>query len=148
MGKVEEIDAAVPRRKFPEFNAGDTVRVEIEVVEGEKRRMQAFQGTVLQRRGSGIRSTFTVRKVTGGVAVERVFPVHAPGLVSVAVVQKGSVRRARLTYLRERKGRAAQVKRHQDQGVTRKQAAAKAAPEPPEVEVAAAAMAEDSGSQS
>lgn len=148
MGRVEEVEAAVPRRKLPDFSPGDTVRVEIEVVEGEKRRMQAFQGTVLQRRGSGPRATFTVRKVSAGVGVERIFPVHAPGIVSVAVVQKGSVRRARLTYLRERKGRAAQVKRHQDQASLRKSAADPMEPESPEVEVGAAVMAEESGSKS
>jgi large subunit ribosomal protein L19 len=147
MGRVDEVEAAVPRRKLPEFGPGDTVRVEIEVVEGEKRRMQAFQGTVLQRRGSGPRETFTVRKVSAGVGVERIFPAHAPGIVSVSVVQKGSVRRARLTYLRGRKGRAAQVKRHQDQTGLRRGAVEEAEPEVPEVEVAAVA-AEESGSKS
>jgi len=111
MVRLEEIEASQPRKGLPDFRAGDTVRVEVEVVEGDKRRIQAFQGTVIQRRGAGPRQTFTVRKISSGVGVERIFPACAPGLVSVEVVHRGTVRRARLGYLRGRKGKAAQVKR-------------------------------------
>ena len=79
MARIEEIEALVPRKKLPAFRAGDTIRVEMEIVEGDKKRVQAFQGTVIQRRGAGTRETFTVRKISAGVGVERIFPTHAPG---------------------------------------------------------------------
>ena len=110
MNMLEELEAGQPRNKLVDFDPGDTIRVEIQVVEGEKKRVQAFQGIVIQRRGSGPRETFTVRKVSGGVGVERIFPAHAPGLVGVKVIKRGKVRRAKLNYLRDRKGKAAQVK--------------------------------------
>ncbi|HID95890.1 MAG TPA: 50S ribosomal protein L19 [Candidatus Latescibacteria bacterium] len=94
---------------IPEFGPGDTVRVHVRVIEGEKERTQIFQGVVLQRRGSGISETFTVRRVSGGVSVERIFPLHSPNLVKIEVVQRGRVRRAKLFYLRELKGKAARI---------------------------------------
>ena len=93
----------------PEFSPGDTVRVHVRVVEGEKERTQVFQGTVLQRKGTGISETFTVRKVSSGVGIERVFPLHSPRLGKIECVRRGKVRRAKLFYLRELKGRAARI---------------------------------------
>jgi large subunit ribosomal protein L19 len=111
MTGIDQVEAQVTRKKLPEFRPGDTVRVEMEIVEGDKKRVQAFQGTVIQRRGAGPRETFTVRKISAGVGVERIFPACAPGLVGVEVVHRGDVRRAKLWYLRGRKGKSAQVKR-------------------------------------
>ena len=98
------------RTDHPAFRAGDTVKVHVKVVEGNKERIQAFQGIVLQRRGSGIEETFTVRKVSDGIGVERVFPFNSPNINKIEVVRLGKVRRAKLFYLRDRKGKAARVK--------------------------------------
>jgi large subunit ribosomal protein L19 len=92
------------------FRAGDTVRVSVRVKEGEKERLQAFEGVVIARRGSGVSETFTVRKISNGVGVERIFPVHSPMLGDVAVVRRGLVRRAKLYYLRNVTGKAARIK--------------------------------------
>lgn len=127
MARIEDIEALVPMKKLPEFRAGDTIRVEMEIVEGDKKRVQAFQGTVIERRGAGTRETFTVRKISSGIGVERIFPTHAPGLVGIEVVQRGDVRRAKLWYLRGRKGKAAQVKRKVETGGKAARAAAAAA---------------------
>jgi large subunit ribosomal protein L19 len=97
------------KRKFPSFAPGDTVKVQVQVVEGEKRRLQAFQGIVIQRNGSGMGTSFTVRKVSGGVGVERIFPLYSPMLSKITVVKRGRVRRAKLFYLRERKGKSARI---------------------------------------
>lgn len=94
-------------KEVPEFSVGDTVRVRVRVVEGDKERIQPFEGVCVAKRGSAASATFTVRKVTGGVGVERVFPVHSPALAGIKVVRKGAVRRAKLYYLRGRKGRRA-----------------------------------------
>jgi len=96
-------------KKIPEFRVGDTVRVHVQVIEGDKVRAQVFQGTVLARSGGGLRETFTVRKVSGGVAVERIFPLHSPGVVKIERTREGNVRRAKLTYMRARKGKAARI---------------------------------------
>jgi large subunit ribosomal protein L19 len=96
-------------KKFPSFAPGDTVKVQVQVVEGEKRRLQAFQGIVIQRNGSGMGTSFTVRKVSGGVGVERIFPLYSPMLSKITVVKRGRVRRAKLFYLRERKGKSARI---------------------------------------
>jgi large subunit ribosomal protein L19 len=93
-----------------DFNPGDTVKVHLKVVEGDKERAQVFQGVVLQRRGQGVDETFTVRKVSGGIGVERIFPLHSPGVVKIEVARRARVRRARLFYLRDRKGKAARLK--------------------------------------
>lgn len=99
------------RDDIPEFGPGDTVKVHIRVIEGEKERIQIFQGTVLQRRGGGISETFTVRRVSAGVGVERIFPLHSPNIARIEVLQRGKVRRAKLFYLRKLKGKAARVAR-------------------------------------
>jgi large subunit ribosomal protein L19 len=98
------------RKKIPSFQVGDTVKVFVKVVEGDKERIQPFEGVVISRRGSSIRETFMVRKVSFGVGVERVFPVHSPAIEKISVVRKGSVRRAKLYYLREKKGKASKIK--------------------------------------
>lgn len=98
------------KKKIPDFNVGDTVRVNTRVKEGDKERLQAFEGAVIARRGSGTRETFTVRKISYSIGVERVFPIHSPLIDSISVVKKGRVRRAKLYYLRERKGKAAKIK--------------------------------------
>ena len=96
-------------KKFPSFAPGDTVKVQVQVVEGEKRRLQAFQGIVIQLGGSGMGTSFTVRKVSGGVGVERIFPLYSPMLSKITVVKRGRVRRAKLFYLRERRGKSARI---------------------------------------
>jgi large subunit ribosomal protein L19 len=98
------------KKKIPSFNVGDTVKVFVKVVEGDKERIQPFEGVVISRRGSSIRETFMVRKVSFGVGVERVFPVHSPAIEKIDVLRKGAVRRAKLYYLREKKGKAAKIK--------------------------------------
>ncbi|MCU0625220.1 MAG: 50S ribosomal protein L19 [Gemmatimonadaceae bacterium] len=97
-------------RTVPPFRAGDTVRVNVRVKEGEKERLQAFEGVVIARRGSGVSETFTVRKISNGIGVERIFPVHSPMLADIAVVRRGRVRRAKLYYLRNVTGKAARIK--------------------------------------
>ncbi len=98
------------RNDIPEFAPGDTVRVSVRVTEGDKQRTQAFQGYVIRRRGSGVSETFTVRKVSGGVGVERIFPLHVPSIQKIEVLRRGRVRRSRLYYLRDLKGKAARIK--------------------------------------
>ena len=98
------------KKDVPEFGVGDTVKVSVNIREGDKERIQMFEGTVIARKGSGISETFTVRRVAYGVGVERVFPIHSPNVKEVAVVRKGRVRRAKLYYLRDRVGKAAKVK--------------------------------------
>jgi large subunit ribosomal protein L19 len=110
MDLVDAIQKEHEKNEFPEFKPGDTVKVHTRVVEGQKERIQIFQGTVLQIRGSGTGKTFTVRKVSGGIGIERIFPYHSPGIAKVEVVRKGRARRAKLFYLRHKKGKAAQVK--------------------------------------
>ncbi len=110
MNTLDALDADSLRDDIPEFRPGDTVKVHVRVVEGNRSRIQVFQGVVIRRQGGGIRETFTVRKVSFGVGVERTFPVHSPVLASIEVVTRGAVRRAKLYYLRDRVGRAAKVK--------------------------------------
>jgi large subunit ribosomal protein L19 len=98
------------KKKVPSFNVGDTVKVFVKVVEGDKERIQPFEGVVIARRGSSIRETFMVRKVSFGIGVERIFPLHSPSVERIDVMRKGSVRRAKLYYLREKKGKAAKIK--------------------------------------
>ncbi|MCF6137085.1 50S ribosomal protein L19 [Pseudalkalibacillus berkeleyi] len=95
---------------LPEFRAGDTVRIDVKVVEGTRERIQVFEGVVIKRRGSGISETFTVRKISYGVGVERAFPVHSPKVAKIEVVRHGKVRRAKLYYLRALRGKAARIK--------------------------------------
>ena len=109
MNPIDRIEAEQLRKGVPVFKPGDTVRVHVRVVEGDKERIQVFEGTVLGRSGGGNRETFTVRKTSYGVGVERMFPLHSPRIDRIEVVARGAVRRAKLYYLRERSGRAARV---------------------------------------
>ena len=114
MQKLDQIDSKSLRDDVPDFRAGDTVKVHVKVVEGARSRIQVFQGVVIGRQGSGVRETFTVRKISFGVGVERTFPVHSPAIDHMEVVTRGDVRRAKLYYLRDRKGKAAKVKEKRD----------------------------------
>jgi large subunit ribosomal protein L19 len=114
MDILDQIAAKRMKESTDEFAVGDTVRVDIRVVEGDRERVQAFQGTVMQRRGSGLSETFTVRKVSSGVGVERIFPLHSPNVSGIRVLRKGKVRRAKLFYLRELKGKAARIAERMD----------------------------------
>jgi large subunit ribosomal protein L19 len=109
MNPIDRIEAEQLRKGVPAFKPGDTVRVHVRVVEGDKERIQVFEGTVIGRSGAGSRETFTVRKTSYGVGVERTFPVHSPRLDKIEITARGAVRRAKLYYLRERSGRAARV---------------------------------------
>src|SRR3984957_14448858 len=110
MNPTDLIDRDSLRDDVPDFAPGDTLKVHVRVVEGTRERVQIFQGSVMRRQGSGIRETFTVRKMSFGVGVERTFPVHSPVIARIEVVTKGDVRRAKLYYLRERSGKAAKIK--------------------------------------
>ncbi|WP_422880289.1 50S ribosomal protein L19 [Moorella sulfitireducens] len=110
MNILETLEKEQMRSDIPEFRPGDTVRVHIKVVEGNRERIQVFEGTVIGRRGRGINETFTVRRVSYGVAVERIFPLHSPRIERIEVVRRGRVRRAKLYYLRGRAGKAARIK--------------------------------------
>ena len=107
---IDTIDAAVARDDIPAFRAGDTLKVHVKVVEGNRARIQVFQGVCIRVQGSGIRRTFTVRKVSFGVGVERTFPIHTPIIDTIEVVTRGDVRRAKLYYLRNLRGKAAKIK--------------------------------------
>lgn len=109
MDILDQIAAKRMKETTADFSVGDTVRVDIKVIEGDRERVQAFQGIVMQRRGSGLGETFTVRKVTQGVGVERIFPLHSPNVSGIRVLRKGKVRRAKLFYLRGLKGKAARI---------------------------------------
>jgi large subunit ribosomal protein L19 len=110
MNPTDLIDAENLRDDVPVFGPGDTLKVHVRVVEGNKERVQVFQGVVIRRQGSGVRETFTVRKVSYGVGVERTFPVHSPVVARIEPVTRGAVRRAKLYYLRDRIGKAAKIK--------------------------------------
>lgn len=101
------------REDIPEFRPGDTVKVNVRVREGEKERLQAFEGVVIRRKGGGVNETFTVRKVSNGVGVERIFPLHSPVIADIQVVREGQVRRAKLYYLRNLSGKAARIRERQ-----------------------------------
>jgi large subunit ribosomal protein L19 len=111
---INSIEAEQMKKDLPDFGPGDTVRVQVKVVEGDKERLQAYQGIVLQRRGAGTSATFTVRKISAGIGVERIFPLHGPTVASVKVIKKGAVRRAKLFYLRGLTGRASKVQQKQE----------------------------------
>ena len=106
---IKSIEAEQAKTGLPDFRAGDTVKVQVRVIEGDKERLQAFQGVVIQRRGRGLSASFTVRKISGGVGVERIFPLHSPNIANIAVLKRGDVRRAKLYYLRQLTGKAAKV---------------------------------------
>jgi large subunit ribosomal protein L19 len=107
---IQEITKEQLRTDMPEFRPGDTVRVHVKVIEGNRERIQVFEGVVIKRRGAGVSETFTVRKVSYGVGVERTFPVHTPKIAKLEVVRRGKVRRAKLYYLRQLRGKAARIK--------------------------------------
>ncbi len=110
MDALKLIAADCVKEAAPEFSVGDTVRVDVKIREGERERIQAFEGTVTAKKGSGVAETFTLRRVSYGVGVERVFPLHSPNVAAVKVVRYGKVRRSKLYYLRDRVGKAAKVK--------------------------------------
>ena len=110
MNRMDAVQPASPRRDLPPFRAGDTVRVHVKITEGDKQRIQVFEGVVIRRRGHGPSSTFTVRKVSYGVGVERVFPIESPSVTKVEIKSRGHVRRARLYYLRELRGKKARLR--------------------------------------
>lgn len=111
---LDSVDAASLRTDVPEFRAGDTLKVHVNIIEGKNTRVQVFQGFVLGRQGDGVRETFTVRKVSFGVGVERTFPVHSPIIEKIELVSKGDVRRAKLYYMRALRGKAAKIKEKRD----------------------------------
>lgn len=110
MGIIQEIQKNYLRTDIPAFGPGDTLLVRVKIKEGDKERVQPFEGTVIKKRGGGIGATFTVRKVSYGVGVERIFPINSPAIESVKVVSRGKVRRAKLYYLKDLKGKAARIK--------------------------------------
>ncbi|HEX9888021.1 MAG TPA: 50S ribosomal protein L19 [Nitriliruptorales bacterium] len=110
MNKVDIVEQSRLRDDIPDFRPGDTVKVNVNVVEGTRSRIQVFEGVVIRRRGGGLRETFTVRKVSFGVGVERTFPVHSPAISSIEIMRRGKVRRSKLYYLRERTGKKARIK--------------------------------------
>jgi large subunit ribosomal protein L19 len=114
MHKLDDVDAASLRDDIPAFRAGDNVKVHVKVIEGTRSRVQVFQGVVIRRHGGGIGETYTVRKVSFGVGVERTFPLHTPVVEKIEVVTRGDVRRAKLYYLRDLRGKAAKIKEKRD----------------------------------
>ena len=110
MRAIEQLEKEQMRMDIPEFRAGDTVKVHVKIKEGEKERIQVFEGIVIRKRQGASRASFTVRKVSYGVGVERIFPTHSPAIDHIEVIQKGRVRRAKLYYLRGLKGKAARIK--------------------------------------
>lgn len=114
MNTLDQIEAAYLRDDVPDFGPGDTVKVHVRVIEGERERVQVYEGVVIGRSGGGVRESFTVRKISFGVGVERIFPVHAPIIQKLEVTRRGDVRRAKLYYLRDRIGKASRVKEKRD----------------------------------
>lgn len=114
MNVLDALDAASLRKDIPQFRAGDELKIHVRVIEGNKSRLQVFQGIVIRRQGDGLRETFTIRKVSYGVGVERTFPVHTPVIEKIELIKKGDVRRAKLYYLRDLRGKAAKIKEKRD----------------------------------
>jgi ribosomal protein L19 len=114
MNILDAVDAVSLRKDIPQFRAGDELKVHVRVIEGSKSRLQVFQGIVIRRQGDGVRETFTIRKVSYGVGVERTFPVHTPVIEKIELVKKGEVRRAKLYYLRDLRGKAAKIREKRD----------------------------------
>lgn len=114
MSLLANVERPYLKGDVPEFRSGDTVKVHVRVVEGKKERIQIFQGVVIARKGGGTRETFTVRKISGGIGVERVFPLHSPILDKIEVTRRGKVRRAKLYYLRELRGKAARIEERRE----------------------------------
>jgi len=120
MQTLDAVDAASLRQDIPDFRPGDTLKVNVKVVEGNRSRIQAFQGVVIARQGAGVRETFTIRKISFSVGVERTFPLHTPSIDSVEVVTRGDVRRAKLYYLRALRGKKAKIKEKREQAPAKK----------------------------
>jgi large subunit ribosomal protein L19 len=141
---IESLERAQLREDLPQFKAGDTVRVHFNVIEGQRRRIQVFEGIVIKRQGSGARETFTVRKQSFGVGVERTFPLHSPKIAKIEVTAIGDVNRAKLYYLRGKLGRKARVRELRQDGAraAQQQAPAEATAEEPEVQAEPEAPAE------
>ena len=116
MNKLDLVDAASLRTDIPDFRPGDTVKVHVKVVEGNRSRIQVFQGVVIRRHGGGLQETFTVRKISFGTGVERTFPVHTPIIDRIEVITRGDVRRAKLYYLRELRGKKAKIREKRENG--------------------------------
>ena len=114
MNILDAVDAKSLRHDIPQFRAGDELKIHVRVIEGSKSRIQVFQGIVIRRQGDGVRETFTIRKVSYGVGVERTFPVHTPVIEKIELVKKGDVRRAKLYYLRDLRGKAAKIREKRD----------------------------------
>ena len=114
MNKLQQVESEYLRKDIPEFRSGDTLKVHVKVREGDKERIQIFQGVVIARRGTGTNESFTVRKMSGGIGVERVFPIHSPILDSIEVLRRGRVRRAKLYYLRGLRGKAARIEERRE----------------------------------
>lgn len=123
MIKLAEIESTYLKEGIPSFRPGDTVKVQVRVKEGDKERLQAFQGVVIARKGGGTREMFTVRKISGGIGVERIFPLHSPNVDRIEVLRRGRVRRAKLYYLRELRGKAARIEERREESGTRGAAA-------------------------
>ncbi len=115
MNKLDLVAASQMKTDIPTFNPGDTVAVHVKVVEGDKERIQVFQGVVINRKGAGINATFTVRKISEGIGVERIFPLHSPNIAKIECLRAGKVRRAKLFYLRSLRGRAARIEEKRSQ---------------------------------
>ena len=114
MSKVSDFGKSQMKEDIVDFRAGDTLEVDVRIREGEKERTQKFEGVVIQIRGEGLNKTFTVRKVSGGVGVERIFPLHSPSIMGIKKIKSGKVRRAKITYLRKLRGRAARITEKRD----------------------------------
>ncbi|QSV46120.1 50S ribosomal protein L19 [Geobacter benzoatilyticus] len=110
MNTIDMLELDQMKKNIPSFKPGDTVKVHVKIVEGDKSRIQAFQGVVIARQNGGIRESFTVRKISNGIGVERVFPLHSPSLDAIEVITRGHVRRAKLYYLRKLRGKAARIR--------------------------------------
>ncbi len=118
MNTLDALDAQSQRTDIPNFRAGDTLKVHVRVVEGNRSRIQIFQGVVIRRQGGGLRETFTVRKISFGVGVERTYPLHSPVLDRIEVLTRGDVRRAKLYYLRDLRGKAAKIKEKRERAAS------------------------------
>ena len=114
MNVLDALDAASLRKDIPQFRAGDELKIHVRVIEGNKSRLQVFQGIVIRRQGDGVRETFTIRKISYGVGVERTFPVHTPVIEKIELIKMGDVRRAKLYYLRDLRGKASKMKEKRD----------------------------------
>jgi len=122
MDALSDVESKYVKKEIKDFNAGDTVKVHIKIKEGDKERIQVFEGVVIQRRGKGTGETFTVRKISSGVGVERIFPLYSPYISKITVLKKGKVRRAKLFYLRKLKGKAAKIEEEKKEKAKDKEA--------------------------